>query len=102
MCPISGAANHVDAEVRTQRFGHHHAAVGLLVVFEDRQPGAPNRESAAVDGVHEIGFTAAGFSLNRRAPRSFLPPNAKRLAGGTEQAASEELGTNRVDPPEGL
>src|SRR5690242_4357364 len=69
MCPISGAANHVDAEVRAQRFGHHHAAVGLLVVFKDRQPGAPNREPAAVDGVHEVGFTAAGFSLDRRAPR---------------------------------
>ena len=71
MCSTSGAADHVDAKVRSQRFGHHHAAIGLLVVFKDRQPRAADRESAAVDGVHEIGFAAARFSLDRRAPRPF-------------------------------
>ena len=31
---ILRATNHVDAEVRAQRFGHYHAAVGLLVAFK--------------------------------------------------------------------
>ena len=55
--------NHFDAQVRAQRFGNHHAAVGLLVVFEDREPGAADGESAAVERVDEIGFAAAGFRL---------------------------------------
>src|SRR4029078_145975 len=57
---ISRGANHFDAEVRAQGFGHNHAAVGLLIVFEDGDPGASDCQATAVQSVHEIGG-GAGF-----------------------------------------
>src|SRR5665213_2739621 len=65
MCLISRRANHFDAKVRAQSFGHNDAAVGLLVVFDDGKPGAADGESAAVESVDEVSFAAAGFGLNR-------------------------------------
>jgi hypothetical protein len=73
-----GAANHIDAQVRAQRSGHDDAAVGLQVVFKDRQPGAADRKSATVDGVQD-------FLPGEK--DSFLALVLERLAGGTEQAA---------------
>ena len=67
MCLISSCANDFDAKVRAQSFGHYHAAVGLLVVFEDRDPGAADGESAAVESVDEVGFAAARLGLDRGA-----------------------------------
>ena len=40
-----------------------HGAVGLLVVFEDGEPGAADGQSAAVDGVDEFVFTFAAGGL---------------------------------------
>src|SRR5579863_5124457 len=67
MCLISGGANHFDAKVWAQNFGHDYAAVGLLVVFKDREPSAADSEPAAIESVDEIGFAAARFDFNRRA-----------------------------------
>src|SRR5260370_24936081 len=51
--------NPLHAHIRLQRRRNEHAAVGLLIVFEDGQPGAPNRQPAAVEGVHEFGLLAS-------------------------------------------
>ena len=64
---ILGRANHIDAHERAQGFRDDHAAVGLLVVFDNREPGSAYGESAAVQGVDVVGFTFAGFGADLRA-----------------------------------
>ena len=49
--------NPVRAHVRPQRFGNHHAAVGLLVVLQDGQPGAPDRQAAAAKAAKAKGIS---------------------------------------------
>ncbi len=46
--------NSLHAHIRPQRLRHHDAAVGLLVILQNRQPSAPNGQSAAVQGMHEF------------------------------------------------
>ena len=48
------ATDDVDAQIRRNAFRHQNAAVGLLVIFDDRHPGASDRESAAIRRVDEI------------------------------------------------
>src|SRR6266850_7311532 len=56
--------------VLAQRLRHQYAAISLLIIFQNRQPGAPNGQAAAVQGVHEIGFLAAFRTpANIRTPR---------------------------------
>src|SRR5215467_7240307 len=45
--------------IRPQSFRNNHAAVGLLVVFQDRQPGTADGQAAAVERVHELRLLAA-------------------------------------------
>src|SRR5208337_3632769 len=49
----------IAANVRTQHFRDHHAAVGLLVVLDDGNPRPPNCQSAAIERVHQFRFLAA-------------------------------------------
>jgi hypothetical protein len=42
--------------VRPQRFRNHHAPIRLLIIFHDRHPRTADRQSAAVQRVHEFGF----------------------------------------------
>lgn len=41
-------ADSLRVQVRAQRFRDNDAAVGLLVIFDDRDPGASDRETATV------------------------------------------------------
>ena len=43
------------AHVGAQRLGNDDGAVGLLVVFENGEPGAAHGQAAAVEGVDEFG-----------------------------------------------
>src|SRR5215472_2669626 len=59
--------------VRTQGVRNDNAAIGLLVVFQDRQPGAPDGQAATVERVHQLALL-----------RAFRPPadvGATRLVG---------------------
>src|SRR5690606_28715296 len=42
--------------------GHDHAAVGLLVLLEDRHQRASNGERRAVQGVHQLRFGFGGWA----------------------------------------
>src|SRR5260370_35535480 len=42
--------------VGTQNLWNQYATVGLLVVFEHRQPGAPHGQAAAIQSMHELGL----------------------------------------------
>src|ERR1700723_2926518 len=64
---LLGAPNHLDAQIRPQRFGNDDAAVGLLVIFDDRDPGASHRQAAAVQRVDVFRFLS-GSPANGRAP----------------------------------
>ena len=57
------------SQIRPQRFRNDHAAIGLLVILDDRHPGAPDRQSAAVQRVYELRLPLAGLRANGRAPR---------------------------------
>src|SRR5689334_4770315 len=46
----------IGAHVWTKRFRDHNAAVGLLVVFHDRHPGAPHGEGAPIQCMDELGL----------------------------------------------
>src|SRR5271169_6331408 len=46
-------------DVGAQNFGYHHASVLLLIVLDNRNPCAADRESAAVERVHELAFLRA-------------------------------------------
>ena len=48
------------AHVWAQGLGDEDGAVGLLVVFENGEPGAAHGEAAAVDGVDEFIFAFGG------------------------------------------
>ena len=48
------------SDIRPQGFGDQHAAVGLLIVLDDGDPGASDGQAAAVEGVNKLGFI---FSL---------------------------------------
>src|SRR5579863_136861 len=43
-------------EVRPQRLRHHHAAVRLLIILEDREPCAAHGQTAAVQSVQVLRF----------------------------------------------
>ncbi len=45
---LAGRHETIGAHERAQRFGHDHAAVLLLELLEDREPGAADREARAV------------------------------------------------------
>ena len=42
------------AHVRAQHFGYHHAAIGLLVVFQHRHQGAAHGQARTVQGVQQL------------------------------------------------
>src|SRR5665647_1719246 len=60
--------DHFCAHIGAQDFGDHHAAILLLIVLDNRHPGAAHRQAAAVDGVGELGLLA-GPVPNAGAPR---------------------------------
>src|SRR5579863_551375 len=46
-----------------KRFRNEDGAVGLLVVFDDGEPGAAHGKPAAIDGMHKLGLGGlAGLS----------------------------------------
>src|SRR5581483_5758527 len=51
--------NTIRTHVGPQGFGNQHTAVGLLIVFHDRHPGASHSQGAAVQSVHELSFVFA-------------------------------------------
>src|SRR5579885_2547082 len=66
----SRGRNFVDSvEVRSKRFGNHHGAIRLLVVFQDSQPGSSNSYAAAVQSVEKL--------------RLSLPATSKANVGAT-------------------
>src|SRR5713226_3474704 len=44
----------VCSHIGTQNLWNQYATVGLLVVFEHRQPGASHGQAAAIQSVHEL------------------------------------------------
>jgi hypothetical protein len=63
--------------VGTEGFRNEHGAVSLLVVFEDRQPGAADGQAAAVERVHKLGLGLG--ALHGRRPVADV--GAARLKG---------------------
>ena len=58
------------SNIRPQRFRNHYAAVGLLVILDDRNPGAAYGQPTAVQRVHEFGLVLTlGSIANVGAPR---------------------------------
>src|SRR5437764_13323811 len=51
--------NPVSIHISTQDFWNQHAAIGLLIVLKNGQPGASDGQTAAVQRVHELGLLAA-------------------------------------------
>src|SRR5271165_6743018 len=49
----------VRANVRTQNFGDQHAAIRLLIVLDNGDPGATDGEAAAIQGVHQFALARA-------------------------------------------
>src|SRR5438552_5317825 len=62
------------AHVWPQRLGNRHAAVSLLIIFQDRQPGPADGQPAAIEGVHKLRFFRA-----LRPVTDIRPPRLKRL-----------------------
>ena len=60
--------------IRTQRFGDDHAAVGLLVVLQDRDQNARQSQSGAVQGVDIPGL----FTQLR--PVAYISPAGLKIA----------------------
>src|SRR5580700_3047301 len=54
-------ANYIRAQIRPQRLRHYHAAIPLLVVFDDRHPGAAHSQAAAVQRMGELGLALRTF-----------------------------------------
>src|SRR6202789_3681259 len=46
----------VSTHVRPQRFRHPYRPIGLLIVFQNRQPRASNSEAAAIQRMDEFGL----------------------------------------------
>src|SRR5579863_4224016 len=67
-----------------KRLGNKHRAVGLLVVFDDGEPGAAHCETAAVDCVDKFGFSFCAWCSRR----AVADVGAARLKG-------VEVGTGR-------
>src|SRR6187200_2792280 len=56
--------------VWSQGFRNNYRSVGLLVVLEDRDPRATNREAGAIERVHKLRLrTTTTPETNLRAPR---------------------------------
>src|SRR5260221_5088107 len=51
--------NSLRSHVLAQRFRNHHAAVGLLIVFQNRQPRPSDGQPAAVQRVYVLALFAA-------------------------------------------
>src|SRR5262249_55645415 len=66
-------------------------AVGLLVVFDDREPGAADRYAAAVERVHEFAFGGLAFGADRGAAR------LKSFAVGAGRDFAEGVGAGEPD-----
>src|SRR4051794_37669973 len=56
-------------QVWLQDFGNENAAVGLLIILDDRYPGPANSQSATVDRVDELSLGFAALISNLRTPR---------------------------------
>src|SRR3984957_15283362 len=54
-------ANYIRAQVRAQHLRDHHTAVLLLIVFNDRDPGAAHRQAAAVQRMGELRLALRTF-----------------------------------------
>src|SRR5581483_8462233 len=65
--------DHFHAHVRAQRLGNDDTAIGLLVVFENRQPCPPDGQTAAIERVHVFRLAFARLRADLR------PPRLKRL-----------------------
>src|SRR5262249_54229067 len=49
-------ANHIFPHVGYEYFGHAHAAIALLVVFNDRRPDTGRGEGRSIQRVHKLIF----------------------------------------------
>src|ERR1700741_3768262 len=62
--------NPPNSHIWPKRLGNHYAAVRLLIVLDDRNPGPSDRETAAVQCMHELAFSLAfGTETDVGAPR---------------------------------
>src|ERR1700691_3519627 len=71
---LAGGGNAVRANVGPQNFWHGDRSIFLLIILHERNPRASDRESRAVERVHEFAFAALGLESNPR------PARLKRLA----------------------
>src|SRR6266852_1617279 len=68
LCSTGG--NSVYAHIGAQDFWYEDGAVGLLIVFDDRDPGAPDGEAGAIQSMNEVAFSAGfGLEADAGAPR---------------------------------
>src|ERR1039458_5914142 len=57
MMPSSFFNNSIQsAHIWTKKLGDKYGAIGLLVVFDNGEPGAAHGETAAIEGMHELRF----------------------------------------------
>src|SRR5882757_6112701 len=75
---LPGRRYSVNAHIRPQYFWNQDRAIGLLVVFDHRDPGTANRKAGSVQRMHEFALSA-GFRLKSNAGSASL----KRFAIGT-------------------
>jgi len=60
----------INPHIALQCLWNAHAAVGLLIIFDNRNPRAANRERAAIQGVHELRLALAFWTIaDIRPPR---------------------------------
>src|SRR5580700_12440 len=76
----------VSAQVWAQDFGDHHRTVRLLIVLDDRDPGAAHGQPGTVQSMNVFAFATLGLESNAR------PPRLKRLAVGTRRYFHELTG----------
>ena len=77
----SGGGDAVDSHIGAQGFGDQNRAVGLLIIFDNGDPGASDSETGAVQCVYKIAF-AAGFWLVANAGAARLKRCVGSAAGG--------------------
>ena len=58
------------SKVGTQRFGHDDGAVGLLVIFDDREPRAAHGQAAAIQRVQKLRLACLPRRKRRLARRA--------------------------------
>src|SRR5271166_586774 len=84
--------NAVSPHIRLQRFRNTYAAVGLLIVLDDRNPCASNRQPAAVQRMQKL-----RLALALRTVANIRPPCLKALEVRTRRNLAKQILARQPD-----